>query len=129
MIASAFGQKVSKGIKETGWHHIHGCMPEWYPLFPEIFPVFHWHEETFDLPQGATRLAEGVKVKNQAFIKGSAIGIQFHPEVTMKIVTHWTLDLPDAERDLIINESHQRFVDNRKMCFALMDAFVTGWKL
>ena len=51
------------------------------------FPVFHWHEETFDLPAGATLIAEGDAVKNQAFRIGSAVGVQFHPEVTAEMIS------------------------------------------
>lgn len=129
MIASALGQEVQKNIRETGWHRVHGRKREWYPLFPERVTVFHWHEETFNLPGGATLLAEGDAVKNQAFRIGSAIGVQFHPEVTMEIILSWTKDLPDADRVRIIGESGQYLAENRRRCGALIDAFTRGWEL
>lgn len=44
-------------------------------------PVLHWHGDTFDLPEGATRLAATEICKNQAFSVGpNALAVQFHPE-------------------------------------------------
>ena len=52
--------------------------------------VFHWHEDMFDLPDGATLLLEGEHVPNQAFRYGdSAWGLQFHPEVTQPVIDGW----------------------------------------
>jgi GMP synthase (glutamine-hydrolysing) len=52
--------------------------------------VFHWHEDTFDLPEGATLLMESEHVRNQAFRFGdSAWGLQFHPEVTGSVIEGW----------------------------------------
>src|SRR5439155_6688943 len=45
-------------------------------------PVFHWHEDTFELPEGATLLATSEMVPNQAYrVGGSAWATQFHLEV------------------------------------------------
>src|SRR3989442_981233 len=44
--------------------------------------VFQWHEDTFDLPDGADLLVAGDDVPNQAFRLGrTAWGVQFHFEV------------------------------------------------
>jgi GMP synthase-like glutamine amidotransferase len=118
---------VRKGIREIGWHHVTGCRPEWNEIFPEEFRIFHWHEESFDLPAGATLVASGNAVKNQAFRLGSAVGVQFHPEVTMDIISKWTKDLPDGERTQLLEESNILLGENRLRCHALMDTFVEGW--
>ncbi len=55
--------------------------------------VFHWHSDTFDLPQGATRLATSLSTENQAFrISPSAYGLQFHPEVSPAMIRQWCLE-------------------------------------
>jgi len=52
--------------------------------------VFHWHEDTFDLPEGATLLLAGEQVRHQGFRFGDhAWGVQFHPEVTRDVIEGW----------------------------------------
>jgi GMP synthase (glutamine-hydrolysing) len=53
--------------------------------------VHHFHREGFDLPAGATLLAEGDVFTNQAFSYGpAAFAIQFHIELTTAMVSRWT---------------------------------------
>lgn len=78
--------------------------------------VYHWHREGFELPQGATLLAQGAVFPNQAFRYGaSAYGLQFHPEITDTLIDRWTtvaaehLDRPEAQsRDMQIH-NHSRY--------------------
>ena len=52
--------------------------------------VFQWHEDTFDLPDGAELLAAGDDVQVQAFRRGpNAWGVQFHFEVDAEGVDAW----------------------------------------
>jgi len=45
-------------------------------------PVLHWHGDTFELPQGAERLAETSNYANQGFRIGDGLlALQFHPEM------------------------------------------------
>jgi GMP synthase-like glutamine amidotransferase len=54
--------------------------------------VFHWHGETFALPEGAVRLAESALCANQAYRLGeTAWGLQFHLEVTPAMIADWCL--------------------------------------
>lgn len=54
--------------------------------------VYQWHGEGFDLPAGARLLAEtDGSFPSQAYAYGpSAIGIQFHPEITHAMVARWS---------------------------------------
>ena len=76
----------------------------YYPLRPTEaadaicnarFPryAYQWHFDGFDLPRGAELLARGRPAfPNQAFRYGrSAIGLQFHPEVTYHMMCKWTI--------------------------------------
>lgn len=91
LLAKACGAKVYKApVKETGWHTV-GLMDD--PLFsglPKDIDVLQWHEDTFDIPTNATLIAAGKEVRNQAFRVGRcAYGLQFHIEVTQKMITDW----------------------------------------
>ena len=64
-------------------------------LCSENFPrsVYQWHSDGFDLPPGAELLATGGQdFPNQAYLYGkTAVGLQFHPEVTYHMMCRWTL--------------------------------------
>lgn len=57
--------------------------------FPIKFPVFQWHGDTFDIPKGATLLAEGDTCRNQAFRLGNVVGVQFHLETGCEEAGRW----------------------------------------
>lgn len=94
LIANVLGADVYPSRqKEIGWYPIRSakkCVAGEF-CFPASVDVFHWHGETFDLPQGATLLASNDICPHQAFQVGhTVIGLQFHlemtPESTQKIV-------------------------------------------
>jgi len=52
--------------------------------------VMEWHQDTFDLPDGAELLVTGERCRNQAFRIGETVyAFQFHFEVTKAIVRSW----------------------------------------
>lgn len=94
LIAKAFGAKVYQGAKkEIGiYHDIEFDNQSKSSLFSGIkspATVFHWHGDTFDLPQNAVRLAHSKDYQNQAFQIGSAVGVQFHLEVDEDTIRLW----------------------------------------
>jgi GMP synthase (glutamine-hydrolysing) len=57
---------------------------------PRELPTLQWHGDTFDLPDGAVRLAGSPAYPNQAFRWGrAAYGVQFHLEVTGGMAREW----------------------------------------
>lgn len=85
LIAGALGARVYPNpVKEIGWFPIHAVeRAESSFVFPSACTVFHWHGETFDLPEGATPLARSEACEHQAFqLKRNVIGLQFHLEMT-----------------------------------------------
>lgn len=49
--------------------------------------MFHWHGETFSIPEGATHLLRSGLCENQAFVWNSQVlALQCHPEVTAQSI-------------------------------------------
>lgn len=109
LIAKAFGARVYKGPKkEIGFYEdVEFDNMTRSSLFNGIKSpslVFHWHGDTFDLPQGAIRLAHSKDYQNQAIKIGSAVGIQFHLEVDEPTIKLW-LEKSNEELDKTPNIS------------------------
>ncbi|QBG49280.1 amidotransferase [Verrucomicrobia bacterium S94] len=83
LMADVLGADVYPGPrKEIGWFPITRS-PEAPDLIPEKMTVFHWHGDTFSLPDGAIRLATSEPGINQGFIYNDhAVALQFHMEIT-----------------------------------------------
>ncbi len=91
LMAKAFGANVYAGpIKEIGFYDDIrvDSAPKLFEGINSPFSVFHWHGDTFDIPKNATRLAYS-GLYNQAFHVDSAVGLQFHLEVTKQDITSW----------------------------------------
>lgn len=90
LIAATLGESVYPNRrKEIGWFPVEGVHNKKATTFtfPDQVDVFHWHGETFDLPQGAHLIARSEACENQAFQLGrSVIGLQFHLESTIESV-------------------------------------------
>ncbi len=88
LLADVLGAKVYLNrCKEIGWFPIErSAGAEKSPLgraLPPRLDVFHWHGDTFDLPDGAIHLARSEACENQAFLyELHALGLQFHLETT-----------------------------------------------
>lgn len=101
LIAKATGAKVNKGTKkEIGWYDLlltpGGKADKVFKNSPERLTVFQWHGDTFDIPSDATLLAGSVLFPNQAFRIGDNIyGLQFHLEVTQKMISRWINEYKD----------------------------------
>lgn len=95
LIAKVTGVRVTKNPeKEIGWYKIvlndHGFKDDLFKDLPEVFNVFQWHGDTFDIPSGGKRLAFSERCQNQALKYGRNIyGIQFHVEVTKNMIAQW----------------------------------------
>jgi GMP synthase-like glutamine amidotransferase len=128
MIASAFGEEVFPSTQERGWCRVHANKTENTFPFRDSCTVFHWHNETFNLPGQAILLLKGERVNNQAFRLGSAVGIQFHPEVTLQIISRWSKELGSCEREQLLRDSDHEISGNAQRCRAIMEKFLNGWR-
>jgi GMP synthase (glutamine-hydrolysing) len=92
--------------------------------------VFHWHQDTFELPDDALLLASSELTVNQAFRLGDAWGIQFHPEVDYPTFAHWQSNHPGACEELGLDEEelHAAVLEGDRRTLAwrsrLFDAFL-----
>ncbi|MBW2539421.1 MAG: gamma-glutamyl-gamma-aminobutyrate hydrolase family protein [Deltaproteobacteria bacterium] len=91
LIANVLGAKVYQGIeKEIGWfpiEKIKNSTESLIDIFPDIVDVFHWHGETYDIPDGAVHIVRSAVCENQGFVFcDKVIGFQFHLESTLESV-------------------------------------------
>lgn len=93
LMASALGARVySSGVKEIGWAPLEltAAGRESCLRHLQETAVLHWHGDTFELPEGAVRLASTPACKNQAFSWGDkALGLQFHAEAAGAALESW----------------------------------------
>ncbi len=102
MLARAVDMPVFPApLKEIGFAALHPTEAAAYDPLVSVFEdgdmVFHWHEDTFDLPLGAVLLATGDEVRVQALRVGDrAWGLQFHFEVDQAELELWLEDAGDG---------------------------------
>jgi GMP synthase (glutamine-hydrolysing) len=60
-----------------------------FAALPSTLVTLQWHGDTFDLPEGAVRLAGSPAYENQAFRYRRAYGVQFHLEVSQEMAAEW----------------------------------------
>lgn len=94
LISAALGGNITHDPNmEIGWHVVtpdnKNINNEWLKDLPEEFIPFHWHADTFSIPEGATTLLHSECRKNQAFIIKNSLAIQFHIEMTTEMVEEW----------------------------------------
>lgn len=95
LLAKAAGSQVYRGAQpEVGWAPVQltpsGAQDPLFENLPKTFTAFHWHGDTFTLPEGSEHLAWSDLYRNQAFRLGSnAYGLQFHLEVTREMAKDW----------------------------------------
>jgi GMP synthase (glutamine-hydrolysing) len=88
LIADVLGAGIrSNRFREIGWFPVEKTdISTAVPLaafLPKQLEVFHWHGDTFDLPDGTVRLAGSAACENQGFIyRDRLIALQFHLETT-----------------------------------------------
>lgn len=98
LIARALGARVySSGALELGWSPL--ALTEAGRASPldhlDSVPVFHWHGDTFDLPDGATLLASTEACAHQAFSWGEhVLALQCHAEVLTDRFENWLITYP-----------------------------------
>ncbi len=93
LISRALGGVVSRNlVKEIGWGEVrvadNATARSWFGGVQQ-FEAFHWHGETFSLPQGATHLLSSAYCANQAWALGKHLALQCHVEMTAAMIASW----------------------------------------
>lgn len=93
LISKALGGTVSRNpVKEIGWGEVtvadNDIAHSWFGDI-KSFPAFHWHGETFTLPQGAVLLLSSAYCINQAYAIGKHLAMQCHVEMTAEMIANW----------------------------------------
>ena len=131
MLARALDHPVyPAGIREIGFHPLHpepaAAGDPLLSAFRDGDRVFHWHQDTFELPDGSTLLATGDAIRMQAFRhRRAAWGVQFHVEVDRDEIALWlkiagddvvrewgsTTERIEDETDRYVDEHERRAVE------------------
>jgi GMP synthase-like glutamine amidotransferase len=133
LMAHVLGGEVTKNAyAEIGFFDVtlnqeddrHGLFAD----FPRSFPAFHWHEDTFSYPPGATGLMSSQGCPRQAYVwgEGRGVGLQFHLEVREEDARQWLrLESPPPARYVQpaaeILRDPARFALNCRLMVALLE--------
>jgi GMP synthase-like glutamine amidotransferase len=102
LMSKALGARVTRHrVKEIGWLPVttvdSAASREWLNGLPPRNEVFHWHGETFEIPDGATHILRSRHCRNQGYVIGNSLALQCHVEMTPEMVRTWARD---GEREI-----------------------------
>jgi len=137
LLAKLLGAQVKKNpAMEIGGYKVKltlaGRQSRFFKDFPEEFPVFQWHGDTFDLPAGHKLLVLGENCKNQAFAHKKSLALQFHLEMTYHAVDKWVeqyrdeLQRIDKTGTQVVNEFRIIEEQTQKLAYLLIDNFLSA---
>ncbi|WP_410483306.1 type 1 glutamine amidotransferase [Teredinibacter sp. KSP-S5-2] len=125
LIATALGAEVKPNReKEIGWFPINKLKissNKWNQVLPDAILAFHWHGETFAIPDGAEAIYSSEACQNQGFIFGeNVIALQFHLETTetlaQSLIEQCGDELVDSQyiqtKEQMLNPDHFVHINN-----------------
>lgn len=126
LLSAVLGGEIEPSPEpELGWYRVTSHDPD---LIPEG-PWLQWHFDCFTVPPGAELLAES-PLCDEAFAYGRSIGVQFHPESTIEIVSSWARKDHERLAALGLTEAGERLEQGREFAapaaeaaFSLFDVF------
>ena len=138
LLAECLGAQVTRNpVREIGWFEVHGDSAFQKRLNGSLsnrYFAFHWHGDTFQIPDGAIPVGSTDGCANQGFLwKERVLGLQFHLETTptlaSNLLTHCADEMDDGpyvqnKADLI--DAGDRFQSANLRMHTLLDALVPG---
>ncbi len=134
LISKALGANVYKNdYKEIGWFNVKltddGLGLPLLHNIPTEFTTFHWHGDTFNIPNNSTHIAMSDGCLNQAFIyKDQVIGLQFHLECNYssinKLIQNCSSDISNdiyIQKPNYMTSQKEYLIKNKKYINSLMD--------
>lgn len=94
LISKALGAVVKPNpVTEIGWHPVErfkgAAADTWLKNLDFPVELFHWHGETFELPNKAVPLFKSHFCENQAYALDNILALQCHVEMLSEMVTEW----------------------------------------
>ena len=143
LMSKALGGKVGRNpVKEIGWGEIqvadNSVAREWFGDLRK-FESFHWHGETFTIPEGAVRIMGNRNCENQGFVAGKSLGMQCHVEMTEQLIDSWCAsgaeEIADSKAspavqsaDQMKEKAKERLAAMRRVADRLYDRWSKGLK-
>jgi GMP synthase-like glutamine amidotransferase len=135
LLARRLGAEVRKSPeREVGSYDVRlteaGKINPLFSGFPQVFPVFHWHSDMFDVPNGGKLLVEGDSCPIQSFGYGNVWGILFHLEIDSSEAERWLdaypgeVEILGKTREQIINECKDKELEMKNLASLLMENFL-----
>ncbi len=127
LLAKALGARVFPGDgAEIGFGSVEltaaGLRDALFSGVGHTLSVFHWHGDTFTLPDGAVLLASSETYAHQAFRFGSlAYGFQFHVEPDANTWSAWSDHLPRGMIDKSVDKQRAIEVTGRAIISRFFD--------
>jgi GMP synthase-like glutamine amidotransferase len=135
LLANVLGAKVVKGSqKEIGFFPIEFSKKEssLFNHFEKETTVFHWHGDTFEIPENATLIASSEAFKNQGFmVRNQILAFQFHIEMDEETIENLMKNEPEElaeignyiQNEAIIRNHFQNLNQTKINFFKLLDQF------
>jgi GMP synthase-like glutamine amidotransferase len=94
LISKALGGTISANpVKEIGWLPVqkldNPAAHDWLADMADDPTLFHWHGETFSIPQGANPILKSQHCQHQGFVMGNTLALQCHVEMDADMVREW----------------------------------------
>jgi GMP synthase-like glutamine amidotransferase len=123
VVADVLGARVYRNAhEEIGWFPVRinpeVCQTSLLNHLPPQVTLFHWHGDTFDLPEQAIRLGSSEVCLNQGFSwQDRVLGLQFHLEAT-----------PDSVSAMLREEPYQpsMYTQSPEAIMAYNEGFTTS---
>tara|TARA_B100001964_G_C13958377_1_gene476514 strand:- start:122 stop:700 length:579 start_codon:yes stop_codon:yes gene_type:complete len=100
LMAHAMGARVERNPhKEIGWFPVESAQENtgrFKEVLPPSFNAFHWHGDTFGIPENAQAIGSSEATRNQGFSVGlKTLALQFHLELRPQDASRIAQACPD----------------------------------